>query len=85
MRVRLRIPELLADRQWTAYRLARESGGRISTSTAYRLVASGGKLDTYSHDLLEAVVDVFKPKAVTELFARDDPPPATKRARKRPA
>lgn len=70
MRVRLRIPELLAARDWTAYRLSRESNGRISMSTAYRLVEKGGQLDTYSSDLLDALHDVFRPASFADLFER---------------
>jgi DNA-binding Xre family transcriptional regulator len=39
--VRLRVPELLRVRALTAYRLATDSGGRISMSMAYRLSRTG--------------------------------------------
>jgi transcriptional regulator with XRE-family HTH domain len=59
MRVRLRIRELLAEHQLTYYAIAKQSGGRISMSTAYRLKESDGRLDTFSADMLEALCDIF--------------------------
>lgn len=70
VQMRLRIPELLAERDWTPYRLSVESGSRISMSTAYRLDEKGGRLDTFAAELLEALCDVFG-IGPGELFERD--------------
>jgi len=74
MDVRLRFPELLTDRGYTAYRLAKESGGDISTSTAYRLTKSQGEVEYVEMKALRAICRVL---GVTpnEVFT-DDPPPA---------
>lgn len=57
--IRLRIPELLAEHGLTPYALAKRSQGRISMSTAYRLRQSGGRLETFSGDLIEGLCDAF--------------------------
>jgi DNA-binding Xre family transcriptional regulator len=71
MRMRIRFPELLKERGLTAYAVARDSGGRISLSTIYRLKERDGRLDTFAADMLEALCDVFD---VTpgDLLERDD-------------
>src|SRR5512143_4125875 len=66
--MRLRLPELLREHRYTAYRLARESGGRISLSTIYRLKRSGGRLQSYSAQLCEAIVAVLGLTDANELF-----------------
>lgn len=68
--MRLRLPELLEARGWTPYRLSRETAGRISMTTAYRLAESGGAFEKVTAELLEELCDVF---GVTpgELFERD--------------
>lgn len=70
MEMRLRIPELLAEKETNAYRVARDSGGRISMSTIYRLKKARGRLDMFSNDVCQALCDVLK---VTpgELFESD--------------
>lgn len=72
MFVRIRFPELLQERGLTTYSVARDSGQRISLSTAYRLKKKDGRLESYSSDLLEALCDVFR---VTpgELLEREAP------------
>jgi hypothetical protein len=55
--MRLRVPELLAARQITAYQLANASDGRISMSAAYRL--ANGDVRAPSLDVLAALCDVF--------------------------
>ena len=67
--MRLRVTELLEKQGWTAYRLAQQSDGRISLSTAYRLAR--GEVTSPSTDLLDALCDVFKIKDPGPLFARD--------------
>ena len=59
MDMRLRIPELLSEKKVTPYRLALDSGDRISMSTAYRLKRERGKLQTYKSDMLDALCDVL--------------------------
>ncbi len=56
--MRVRLPELLGD--MTPYRLAKDSGGRISLSTAYRLVRMKGRLANFDSDMLAALCDVLK-------------------------
>ena len=58
--MRLRVPELLGD--MTPYRLAKESEGRISLSTAYRLVRMKGRVANFDADMLAALCDVLKVK-----------------------
>lgn len=57
--MRVQIPELLQRRGLTAYALAARSGGRISESTAYRLVSVEGRLDTFGADILAALLEVL--------------------------
>lgn len=58
--MRLRLPELLDEEQITAYRLAKDSGGRISLSTAYRTVRMRGRLANFDAQMLEAMCDVLR-------------------------
>lgn len=60
MLVRLRLPELLEDRGISAYALSRQSKGRISMSTAYRLAKMRGEVQNFDADLLEALCDILK-------------------------
>jgi hypothetical protein len=52
----------------TAYAIAKRSSGRISISTAYRLVEMEGRLETFGADILEALCDVLavEPDALFE-------------------
>lgn len=59
MRMRIRFPELLKAHGKTAYGVHKESEGRISLSTAYRLKKSKGNLKFLDVDMLEALCDVF--------------------------
>ncbi len=72
MEMRLRLPELLDERGLTAYALARDSDGRISEATAYRLVRQRGKVKTFDGDLLDALCDVLgvEPNDVLERATR---------------
>lgn len=60
MPLRLRIPELLESAGITAFALSKASGGRISASTAYRLVRLRGVLKSFETNTLEALCDVLK-------------------------
>ena len=72
MLMRLRLPELLAERGLSAYALAKRSGNRISTSTAYRLVKLNGRVQNFDADMLDALCDVLKLDSLDDLFERDD-------------
>lgn len=60
MDVRLRIPELLKERDLSPYAVAKQSDGRISMSTAYRLVKLEGRVQTFDAGMLEALCDIFE-------------------------
>ena len=62
MRMRLRLPELLAEHKppMTAYAVAKASKGRISLSTIYRLNRNRGRVANFDGELLEALCDVFE-------------------------
>jgi|JI7StandDraft_1071085.scaffolds.fasta_scaffold310831_1 DNA-binding Xre family transcriptional regulator len=82
--MRLRLPELLRARGLTAYALAARSGGRISESTAYRLIEMEGRLQTFGADILAALCDVLEVEP-GELFERIPPEPVSPRRGPRPA
>ena len=56
--MRLRLPELLPEGM-TPYQLAKASSGRISLSTAYRLVRLEGRVATFDAGMLAALCDVL--------------------------
>lgn len=66
--VRLRIPELLEEHGLTPYHLSKQSGGRISLSTAYRLVRLQGRVRRFEADMLEVLCDVLGVKDPGRLF-----------------
>lgn len=70
MLVRLRLPELLRQHHMTPYELAKRAGGRISMSTAYRIVRADGRVQNFDADFLEALCDVFG-VGVAELLERE--------------
>lgn len=61
MRMRLRLPELLAEHKppLTPYGVAKASKGRISLTTIYRLNRNRGQVASFDRELLEALCDVF--------------------------
>lgn len=67
--MRLRVAELLAEHDMTPYQLAKESEGRLSLSTCYRLAR--GDVDKISTSTVEALCDVFGIKDPGPLFARE--------------
>jgi DNA-binding Xre family transcriptional regulator len=69
--VRLRIPELLTERGLTPYHLAKNSGGRISLSAAYRYSRLKGRVKSFDGELLEALCDVLG-VGPGELLERDN-------------
>ena len=75
--MRLRLAELMKDRGLTAYAVAKQSGGRVSTSALYRLLRADGRARLLDAELLEALCDVFD-VGPGELLERDSP-----RARRR--
>ena len=68
MHLRLRIPELLIERKMTPYALAKQSDGRVSPTSAYRLVRRRGRLRYYDSRLLETLCDLLE-VSPGELFA----------------
>ncbi len=70
--MKLTVPELLKERGWTAYELAKRSQGRISISAAYRL--ADGEWRCLSAAVLEGLCIAFE---------IDDPGPLFKRAKPR--
>ncbi len=58
--MRLRINELLRDRQLTPHYLAKKSKGRISPATAFRLSQVDGEVSAVSLKVLDALCDVFE-------------------------
>ena len=77
--MRLRVPELLADRDMTAYAMHKASGGRISLSMAYRLAK--GTFGMISAEVLEALCDIFDIGDPGPLLARGTSPARGTRAR----
>lgn len=67
--MRLRVPELLAEREMTPYALHKASGGRISLSAAYRLAS--GEFRAVSAIVLDALCDVFGIDDPGPLFLRE--------------
>ena len=74
--MRLRLPELLDVAGLTPYALHKQSDGRVSLSTAYRLTRNRGRVANFDAELLEALCDVLGVEP-GELFERDTK--ATKR------
>jgi DNA-binding Xre family transcriptional regulator len=70
--MRLRVSDLLAERQMTAYELAKRSGGRIGISTAYRLAR--GEWKALSETVLDALCDVLEIDDPGPLFERQARP-----------
>jgi hypothetical protein len=58
--MRLRLPELLAERDMTPYQLAARSGGRIPLASAYRLQKAGGRFSRLSPAMLAALLEVLE-------------------------
>jgi transcriptional regulator with XRE-family HTH domain len=71
MDMRYRLPELMKDRHWTAYRVAKETGWRISTSTVSRIAKRKGKVGGFNPDVMEALMDAFQLGTLDELLERD--------------
>lgn len=57
--LRLRFPELLENAGITAWGLHKQSNGRITAPTAYRLVRAKGAMKTFPRETLEALCDVL--------------------------
>lgn len=70
MWMRLRLPELLDERDLTPYAVAKRSAGRIDPSSLYRLVRQRGQVQNFSGQLLEALCDVLGVEPA-ELLERD--------------
>jgi DNA-binding Xre family transcriptional regulator len=57
--MRVRLAELLETRGLTAYAVAQQSDGRVSTSALYRLLKSDGHARYLDAELLDALCDVL--------------------------
>ena len=57
--MRVRLAELLESRGMTAYSVAQQSDGRVSTSALYRLLKNDGRVRLLDADLLDALCDVL--------------------------
>lgn len=68
--MRVRLAELLEARGLTAYAVAQQSGGRVSTSALYRLLKAGGRPRLLDAELLDALCDVLDVEP-GELLERD--------------
>lgn len=77
--MRLTVPELLKERGWTAYRLAKQSEGHISLSEAYRLAS--GEWRCLSEKVLDGLCIAFEIEDPGPLFKRTDVSPKKKRRR----
>ena len=75
--MRLRVPDLLAAHEITAYELAKRSDGRISIATAYRLAT--GDFKAVSETVLDALCDVFGIDDPGPLFVREAAPKRRRR------
>ena len=71
--MRLRIPELLQERQLTPYRLSKLSGGRISLSAIHRLHGSKGRAQFFDAALLDALYEVLKLESLDQLLEPNQP------------
>lgn len=82
MRMRFRLPELLDARGWSPYALSKETDGRISMSTAYRLVKLKGRVKTFDAALCEELCAVLNvsPAELFEMEGTTSARSATKRA-----
>lgn len=57
--IRLRLRELLADKGMSWYALSRDSRGRISLSTAYRIKKGDGRGRFYDAEILDAICETL--------------------------
>jgi DNA-binding Xre family transcriptional regulator len=77
--MRLRFNELLEAAGITPYHLHKQSDGRISLSTAYRLARQNGHVALFDAQVLEALCDVLGVEP-GDLFERDKPKATRKRS-----
>lgn len=71
--MRLRIPELMAEKGWTtAYQLAKASKGQMSATNAYNLVEKRGEVASVSMPMLETLCEIFGVEP-GDLLQRDRP------------
>lgn len=73
MDMRIRITELLKEREMTPYALAMNSKGRISLSAAHRLARKDGRVARFEASLLDALCDAFNVDP-NELLEREPQP-----------
>lgn len=73
MDMRVRLPELFNEHDLSPYAVSKQSGGRISMSTIYRLNRLRGRVQNFDNEMLEALCDVFGLKSMDDLLERDRP------------
>ena len=78
--MRLRLRELLNERDMSAYALVKSSGGRLDMTTAYRILQQDGRLRFFSAQLLDTLLDVLG-VTIAELL---EPEPSKRKASSRP-
>jgi len=69
MRVKLRVPDLLKEREWGPMDLVRRPEFSFAPATAYRLAR--GEVEAISMDTLERLADGFN-VPVAELFVEEE-------------
>ena len=69
MAIRLRVGDLLEERGMTAYQLAKQSGGAISLSAAYRLAEGNSGAHPPSWAMLETLCELLEVD-IFDLFER---------------
>lgn len=57
--MRLRLKELLDERDMSAYALVKSSNGRIDMTTAYRILQQDGRLRFFSAELLDTLLELL--------------------------
>lgn len=73
MDMRYRLPELMTARGWTSYRVAKQTGDRISISTVHRIQARKGRVGMFDPNVVEALMDAFELDSLDQLLERDKP------------
>jgi hypothetical protein len=82
--VRLRLRELLDERNVTPYALAKANKG-LDPSVLYRILRKDGRVRYFEGELLEKLVRAFDLPDTAELFEVEGPRAKPKRRRKRQA
>ncbi|MDQ6830160.1 MAG: helix-turn-helix transcriptional regulator [Gemmatimonadota bacterium] len=83
--IRFRLPEVLARRGWTPYRLAQETG--LTVPTAYRLANPGLRFGRFTADTIErlCVALEVQPGELLQWVPDIKPKPSSPKRRRSPA